>query len=191
MIAVWYFRQAAAKGLQGSPPAWDRELKAGGLCEDSRSVELTSPWEESPVNSVIMFAFIHQESEPKHNLCNCKMLKTNTSVWISDHTLDGISSHFMFEVIKSHFFGSSAESLSEKCSFVFSFLFFTKRDKKNKQTSSTSNWGQISAGLYTSDPNGSDMSELSLVDLYSSVLLSDCQTARGSDVNRPFKTSGL
>lgn len=76
MIAVLYFHQAAAKGLQGPPPAWDRELKVGGLCEDSRSVELTSPHEERPVNSVIMFAFIHQESErPNTTFAFAKCLK--------------------------------------------------------------------------------------------------------------------
>lgn len=76
MITVLYFHQTAAKGLQGSLVAWDRELKVGGVCEASRSVALTSPRQEGPVNSVIMFAFVHQESEhPNTTFAIAKCLK--------------------------------------------------------------------------------------------------------------------
>lgn len=119
MIAILYFHQAAAKGASRFTASLGQRAEGWRLCEDSRSVELTSRHKESPVNSVIVFAFIHRSQSAETQPLRLNMRKTNTSVWTDGHTLDGMSSQIMFDAIKSFFFvSSSAEALSVEFSFV-------------------------------------------------------------------------
>lgn len=82
-VVILYFHQGA--GIQG--PLTARVRRRGGYrqCDDSRSVELTSCCKESPLNSVIVFTFIHHGvSVRKHIL--------SYSIWWKQTTLSGPSS---------------------------------------------------------------------------------------------------